>query len=117
TRKSDTQKKRLEFVQKNGGSVSGNTQLEQLYSRDGMHGFSPRFILNAMAIAMVESNMPTVSVKGFYSTLKSLIEDYAILSDYDRLFYVNTLTKIYSSQEEKLNMMTLDDVALSDLKR
>lgn len=117
SRLSKIQKKRFAFVKEKGGTVVGNTQLEEVYSRDGMHGFSPRFILNAMAIAVVEASNPIVSAEDFYFTLKSLIEDYAILSDYDRVFYVDFLSKIYEFQKDKLLNMSIDDVPMDELKR
>lgn len=85
--------------------------------RDGMQGLSPRFILNAMAIAMVETKTDTVTVSDFYHTLKALITDYPVLSTDKRREYLALLEGIFIKHKEANERLTLDDINLTELDK
>ena len=85
------------------------------YFRDGMQGFSPRFILNALAISMVDSSEAVVSVDSFYQTMRQLIFDYPVLNNFSRELYLKVLDTIYSKKKDLFDRMTIEDVDFSKL--
>jgi serine protein kinase len=87
------------------------------YYRDGMEGISPRFVLNALAIALVESPVEIVTVKGFCQTFINLIKEYPVLSDVERKFYLGLIKTLMNKNIEAYESITFEDVDLQKLKQ
>lgn len=65
--------------------------------RNGMSGISPRFILNSLAIALVNSPNHQVLPQHMLETLKDQVNNYPVLSMETREDYMNFLTGLQSS--------------------
>lgn len=78
--------------------------------RNGMGGISPRFILNAMAIALVKTENGIVTPKDMLDVLKQRIYDYPVLTLEKRKEYL-----LYLDAIEK-NVYEYEGMKLEDLK-
>jgi serine protein kinase len=121
TRSSDVQKL-LHRISTTGSSkikevdpASDSVNPDEEFFKDGMQGFSPRFILNGLAIAMVESSDAIVSVESFYHTMRQLINDYPVLSNYSRKLYLKFLDTLFLKKRDFFESLTLEDVELGKL--
>lgn len=83
--------------------------------RLGMHGLSPRFILNTLALSLVGVSGHSVSPADMFRQLKDQIYHYPVLSHDKREEYLQYLLELFDSLPE-LEALKPEDVKLETVK-